>query len=593
MAKLISWLKNMAKNSPWLMIAIGLHVILAAVMSVVHIHHEMEKARDAATQIAVTARQEQVQEVVQPPEELDRKKIPDNETQAELVTYEEETTFVPTEVVEEDLYQDIGDPTGADDGSEAFTGGTSIGVGAGGHYGTGNPSAFVSRRAGTATKTKKGRPPKGATVGTEEAVLEGLRWLIRHQNEDGSWGAETASSHCSPPDKPCIPAGTEIKPYYNTGLTGLALLCFLGQGISVGSKIEIVDTAMGKRHLAGDIVKRGVKWLIDHQDKEQGFFSDPDFSTGMYNEALATMALCEAYGISRNRELKRPAQKGVDWLVAAQKVRLDATGGMPSDGSNPARWGWRYLSKKHVDDALAGGTIDQTTYNELVQDVDISVTTWVVMALKSAKLVNLDVPSDVLPGALEYARYTTGQDGLVGYKSPYGAGEKISGAGDHFTYHTATMSALGMLVRTFVSHDLEDPFLELAAKQIIKDLPTVSKDKLSIDYYYWYYATLALNQFDGPDSPRRGAGKYWEPWNKDLIAAVLSLQDQSKARNTCTRGGWLENDRWGGHTGYALYNTAINVLTLEVYYRYENAFGVNQDVDAPAGGSVQGSQRPK
>jgi hypothetical protein len=576
--KLIDWLKNMARNSPWLMIAIGLHVILAAVMSVVYIHHEMQKDRDAATQIAVSNRPDQIQEVIQPPEELDRKKIPENEVQAELVTYEEETTFVPTEEVEEDLYQDIGDPTGADDGSEAFTGGTSIGVGSGGHYGTGSPSAFVSRRAGTATKTKKGRPPKGATIGTEEAVLEGLRWLIRHQNEDGSWGVDTIAAHCSPPDKPCIPAGTELVPYYNTGLTGLALLAFLGQGISVGSKIEIVDTAMGKRHQAGEVVKKGVKWLVDRQDKERGFLSDPDAPYNMYSEALATMALCEAYGISRNRELKRPAQKAVDWLVAAQKQK---------DG---ARWGWRYISKKRLDDALAETKIDQVTYNTLVDEVDISVTTWVVMALKSAVLVKLDVPSDVLPGALEYARYVTGKEGLVGYTSPYGAGDTLRGPGDHFTYHTATMSSLGMLVRTFVSHDLEDPFLELAAKHIVKDLPTVSKDKLSIDYYYWYYATLALNQFDGPDSPRRGAGKYWEPWNKELVSSILSLQDQSKARNACARGGWLESDRWGGHTGYALYSTAINVLTLEVYYRYENAFGVAPtEKTAP----VEGVQKPK
>jgi hypothetical protein len=118
----------------------------------------------------------------------------------------------------------------------------------------------------------------------------------------------------------------------------------------------------------------------------------------------------------------------------------------------------------------------------------------------------------------------------------------------------------------------------------------VSKDKLSIDYYYWYYATLALNQFDGPDSPRRGAGKYWEPWNKDLIASLISLQDQSKARNACSRGGWLESDRWGGHTGYALYNTSLNVLTLEVYYRYENAFGVNQGAGTRA---VETVQKPK
>jgi hypothetical protein len=553
----------LAKNSPWLMIAIGLHVIIGAAMSLWYVHSEMQKSSDVATAIDVRARDDEaIQEIVQPEEEIDRKKIPESEVQSELVTYEEETTFVPTEIVEEDLYQDIGDPTGSDEGSEAFTGGTSIGVGSGGHFGTGAASAFVSRRAGTATRTKKGRPPKGATVGTEEAVLEGLRWLIRHQEADGSWSPATLGEHCKGSTQ-CIPAGAEVSHNFDEGLTGLALLCFLGQGISVGSKIEIVDTAMGKRHKAGDVVKNGIKWLVDRQNAD-GSFSPQGF---MYNEALASMAIFEAYGISRNRELKRPAQKAADFLVAAQKLGPEAT-----------PWGWRYTPKVHLDAQLKEGKITQEDYNQ--EGVDISVTGWVVMALKSAALAGLEVPPESLQGALAYARYTTGDDGLVGYQVPAQAGEKINGPRDHFTYHTGTMSALGMLVRTFVSHDLDDPFLDLAAKHIIKDPPEVSKDNLSIDYYYWYYATLALNQFDGPDSPRKGAGKYWEPWNKALIASILKLQDDSKERDVCTRGGWLVDDRWAGNHGYSIYNTALSVLTLEVYYRYENAFGLVADKGA-------------
>ena len=75
-----------------------------------------------------------------------------------------------------------------------------------------------------------------------------------------------------------------------------------------------------------------------------------------------------------------------------------------------------------------------------------------------------------------------------------------------------------------------------------------------------------------------------------LIDAILSLQETTKAKNVCNHGGWLENDRWGGHTGYALYSTAINVLTLEVYYRYENAFGVGAK---GAGDVIEAVQKPK
>lgn len=560
--RIVDWVVTAARNSPWLFIAILLHVVIGLGMSVYYLGHDSEKAEKAATTIAVSAaRDEPLQEIVQPEEEIDRKKIPENDVEAELVTYEEETTFIPTEEEPQDLFQDIGDPTGSDDGGEAFTGGTSIGVGTGGHFGTGDPSAFASRRAATSNKTKRGRRPSGVTTGTEEAVLEGLRWLIRHQNEDGSWSVGGVGSHCKG-GKPCIaPPEGEVNNKYDVGLTSLALLAFLGQGISVGSKIKIVDTAMGKEHQAGTIVKNGVRWLMDHQ-REDGAFTEMEH-VFVYNQALASMALSEAYGISRNRELKRPAQMGVDFLIASQKV--DHQGG---------RWGWRYESKAEVDAALAAGQIKEIDYPSIVQDVDISHTCWAVMALKSARIVGLEVPDDVMQGALSYAISTTGKNGLVGYESADQAGVTIKGPGDHFTYHVGTMSALGMLVRTFVQHDLSDPFLEEASQVLVKDLPAVSKDKLSIDYYYWYYATLALNQFDGPDSPRKGGGKFWEPWNKALIDALLQLQDQSKAREVCTRGGWLDPDRWGSHTGHALYSTAINVLTLQVYYRYENAFGV-------------------
>ena len=69
---------------------------------------------------------------------------------------------------------------------------------------------------------KKGRPG-GAKVGTEEAVLEGLRWLVRHQGEDGSWGPDICRARCNL-KTPCIPANAEVQPFWNEGLTGLALL---------------------------------------------------------------------------------------------------------------------------------------------------------------------------------------------------------------------------------------------------------------------------------------------------------------------------------------------------------------------------------
>ncbi len=268
---IVRWFVNLTKSSPWLMIAVGLHVIVAAVMSVMVLREELQRSRPAATEIAVRAVRPAPAAPIQPPEDFDRRKIPVLEAPVELVPLEQERTFVPTEEeAPEDLHDDLGDPTGTESGSEAFGGGTSIGVGQGGHHGTGTPSSLLSGRPGSGRSPGKGRPQKGPTVGTEEAVLEGLRWLLRHQNEDGAWSAASLHTHCS--RTPCIPPDPSLDASYDVGMSALALLAFLGQGISVGSRIEIVDQAMGKRHQAGDAVKRGVRWLLDHQ-QEDGSFS--------------------------------------------------------------------------------------------------------------------------------------------------------------------------------------------------------------------------------------------------------------------------------------------------------------------------------
>jgi hypothetical protein len=196
------------------------------------------------------------------------------------------------------------------------------------------------------------------------------------------------------------------------------------------------------------------------------------------------------------------------------------------------------------------------------------------MALKSAHLCQLAVERESLDGALAFCDFVTANDGLVGYLDAKGAGAIVTGPfSERFTYHPTTMSALGMCIRIFAKHDPADPFLDLAARRIVADLPANSKDHSSIDYYYWYYASLGLYQFDGETSPARpGKGKYWNPWNKAMVDTLVALQDHRD--RTCAEGGWLESDRWGSYSGAGpLYDTALNVLTLEVTFRYPNAFG--------------------
>lgn len=558
-SRLVRFVRGALRNSPWLVIAVGLHVIAVAALAVVQFTRSPEPVADSTTQVLTVAARSASEPLPPPPEpELRPRVVPKQQPFELSPTRVDYVPQLPAEF-EPDLGKEVGDPSGdASDGPPSLPdGSSSIGVGQdGAHRGSHRGSPFGPR--GTDARDGGGgggRPPREQTEQIDASVLAALRWLCRHQRADGSWGPVGMHELCTP-GAPCIPADAALTSNYDEGLTGLALLCFLGAGHAQDSKAFLIDTALGERHEVGRVVARGLSWLVKRQ-AEDGAFSPSGF---MYDEALATMALSEAYGMTGSRYLKAPAQRGVEFLVRAQKKS-------PQDGRP---WGWRYGSAARLEAEHAAGAIDEERYLRSVYDADVSVTCWTTMALKSARMSRLEVPESALQGALEFARAVATEDGRAGYLERAGAGVAVAGPGDRFAYHAGTLSALDMLVRTFVAHDLGDPYLEQAAKRLAADLPSVSKDRLSIDYYYWYHGTLALNQFDGEASPRR-SGRYWKPWNAALVAALLELQ-QPQQPGSCASGGWLVDDRWS-HAGRALYNTALNTLTLEVYHRYPNAFG--------------------
>jgi hypothetical protein len=152
------------------------------------------------------------------------------------------------------------------------------------------------------------------------------------------------------------------------------------------------------------------------------------------------------------------------------------------------------------------------------------------MALEAGRLAGLEVKPESMRGAMDFCRFVTAANGLVGYIDKQSAGATVSGPFDsQFKYHPTTMSALGMCIRIFATHDPNDPFLPLAAKRIVQDPPSVSEDHSSIDYYYWHFASLALYQLDGPDGASK-SGKYWKPWARAMVDSLLSLQDHNGRR---------------------------------------------------------------
>ncbi|MHC4608238.1 MAG: prenyltransferase/squalene oxidase repeat-containing protein, partial [Planctomycetota bacterium] len=353
-----------------------------------------------------------------------------------------------------------------------------------------------------------------------------LRWLARHQGSDGSWATTGYTGHCNKtlPNGKSF-GGGQCTPNpghddFNAGNTGLSMLAFLGAGYSHLSK----DTWDGI--CFGTVVRKGLQWMMSSQDPE-GCVGSRSAQKYMYNHTLCALALSEAYGLTGSNLFKDQAQKAVDFTVAAQ---------------NPSK-GWRYSYK--------------------CGDNDSSVSGWAVMVLKSAELSALNFPRASYDGARNWYDEVTESDYYrVGYTHKGTGKVFVPGLNEQFGHHEA-LTAIGVMSRIFMDKNKGDPRLGGGCDLLLRDLPTWSGN--AIDFYYWYYSSLALFQYDGP------SGSKWRTWNEPMKNALV--QNQNPRSQDCRMGSWETVGRWCGEGG-RVYSTAINALTLEVYYRYANVFGV-------------------
>ena len=207
---------------------------------------------------------------------------------------------------------------------------------------------------------------------TEAAIELGLAFLAKFQSSDGSWSLNNFAD-----GKAELPEGEGAIIASDTAATGLSLLSFLGAGYH------------HRDDKYQEHVKNGLDFLLQHQNEDGDLYIDQDANSSrsawLYSHSIATIALCEAYGMTLDPELKDPAQRAIDFIVEAQ---------------HPSRGGWRY--------SPAYGS-------------DTSVTGWMTMALKSAELAELDVPESVYDKIrhwLELAQASETQPFLFRY-NPY------------------------------------------------------------------------------------------------------------------------------------------------------------------------------
>ena len=173
-------------------------------------------------------------------------------------------------------------------------------------------------------------------------------------------------------------------------------------------------------------------------------------------------------------------------------------------------------------------------------DSDMSVTGWFVMALQSARMAGLEVPSPVFEPSQRVSRRA----------SPATAAAATPTARrDGATLHAhrrrpAVPPVSGLAARRSAA-------ATRASTTCSPTCPTWDKRNV----YYWYYATQVLHHMEGTP---------WRAWNEEM-RKLLPEKQVTRGRE---RGSWdPDGDRWGDDGG-RLYVTCLSLYMLEVYYRH-------------------------
>ncbi len=487
-------------RAPWLAISAAAHLIIVLIMMAIP-WEQMSKQEERKIEASIEATPEEVFE--DPPEE-EPEEINEEEPTEEPVLKDAEVSDHNEEDTNQDFESVQGDPDFTADSpfdSKAFNDVIGIGGGAGGKFG----GRFGGR------KNLKARGGSG----TEQALKDGLEWLRWHQSEDGSWDCDGFMSNCGKiGPTTCTDPGEAP---HDVGMTGLALLAFLGDG----------NTTRDGPYK--DQVAKGIKFLKEQQDPDTGLLGEKIGHSFLYNHSIAALAVSEAYYFSKSPVIKRTAQDAINFITIAR---------------NPYG-AWRYEVPPSGDN-------------------DTSVTGWCVFALKSAEEAELKIDPEAFRGAATWIDEVTDPvTGRCGYDSIGSPSSRIPRVNEHFpTDKGEAMTAVALLCRFFLGQDPEKtPVMAKHADLLKTKLPKWDPDGFGIDFYYWYYGSYAMYQM--------GGDKYWEQWNKAMKTAVVD----SQRKDGDEKGSWdAKVDPWG-FSGGRVYTTALGVLCLEVYFRYAKVLG--------------------
>ncbi len=344
----------------------------------------------------------------------------------------------------------------------------------------------------------------GGSDESEEAVQRGLAYLAKIQLSNGSWGRNETDGKYG-----------QVK----IGKTSLSLLAFLASGHT-----QFSETSYSAN------VRRAIDYLLLSQDETTGHFG----VTSSYSHGISTYALAESYAMTRDPRLKDPLVYAVAWILYNQYMDVE-------DPRWAGGWSYYYPDDRYVPDKWPRA----------------SVTAWQVMALKSAKIGGLDIPERHLRAARTYLRNSFDTRHRY-FRYNHDPDRLRSGWPTLPASTPASVFALLLL-----GEDPEDPRITSATKFILDRRPRSyrkgSDDEFVLDavgnLYFWYYSTLGMFLLGGEE---------WEVWNASVRDLLVGSQNRDGSWTPISHYSKYADERRGDFS----YTTAMNVLTLEIYYRY-------------------------
>lgn len=293
-------------------------------------------------------------------------------------------------------------------------------------------------------------PPAEMAADELQALDAALAWIATQQRADGSWVLD----------------GKPVPKPDRAAATSLAILAFLGRGHD--------HKAPGpyREQLAA-----GVNALVAFVGEDGGVQTIAPAQ--MYTQGLMAMALCRAYGRTKDPALQKPAQATLDFLVQAQ----DPRGG-----------GWRYLPKQPGDTSVLG---------------------FVAEALANGKAAGLGVMPETWQGVSRFLDAVQGD--------PAGRTYGYVGPGT-----SPTLKPIGLLGRLRTGWKRDHPVM---AEEVT--LIAVAGPKTD-DLYFDYHATRLMHEAADAET--------WAAWRAAIRTILLKRQvtdpKAGKEQGSFVAGKW-------------------------------------------------------